>query len=104
MCVCVCVCWGGGLVPIFLRKPIATCDFPVPLPSASAHAVQIQRIKQQPTDESLRSWLSNKFKSRCTEKTSLGSVYPLTFANSLDISGKFLALNAFLFLVLNMIY
>ena len=52
---------GGGPIPIFLTKPIATCDLPgggsevpVPIPSGVAHAVQIQIIKQQPTDESLK--------------------------------------------------
>ena len=36
----------------------------------------------------LRSWLSNKFESRRTEKPILGNDYPITFANSLDISCK----------------
>ena len=72
MCVCVCVLGGGGggggghdvgffshqhilqrAFPVFLRKPIATCDFPggggmdplnLPL-SGSAHGTQDIRLK-----------------------------------------------------------
>ena len=45
VCVCVCVCvWGGGggSIPVFLRKPLATCYFPgeiqTPCPPSSRSA------------------------------------------------------------------